>query len=107
MSVQEVFHLLPEAWRLNIRQLDTRGFPPLTADLLLGPLDYIIDGASDHIQSRNDFVRERMVVTTLGSFLFKCELKRLYFAFKLKIGHLKVFNFIRQSAIFAAKIFYA
>jgi len=107
MSVHEVLHRLEEAWRLNIWQLGTRGFPPLARDLLLGPLDYIIDGASDHIQARNDFVCERMVVATLCPFLFKCELQRLYFTFKLKIGHLKVLNFIRQSAIFAAEIFYA
>jgi hypothetical protein len=38
----------------------------LATDLLLGALDHIIDGASDHIQARNDFVR-RMVV---AAFLF-------------------------------------
>src|SRR5215468_4017780 len=107
MSVREGFHHLGEAWCPNIRQLDTRGFPPLARDLLLSPLDYIIDGASDHIQPRNDFVRERMVVATLCPFLLKCKLQRLYFTFKLEIGHLKVLNFIRQSAIFGAKIFYA
>src|SRR6516164_106060 len=87
MSVHEGFHRLEEAWRLNIWQLGTRGFPPLARDLLLGPLDYIIDGASDHIQARNDFVCERMVVATLCPFPFKCELQRLYFTFKLKINH--------------------
>src|SRR6516164_2966442 len=107
MSIREGFHHLEEAWRLDIRQLGTRGFPSLARDLLLGPLDYIIDGASDHIQARNDFVRERMVVAALCPFLFKCELQRLYFTFKLKIGHLKVLNFIRQPAILAAKSFYA
>jgi hypothetical protein len=105
MSVHEAFHLLEE--RLSIRQLGTRDFTALATDLLLSPLDYIIDGASDHIQPRNDFVRERMVVATLCPFLFKFELQRLYFTFKLKIGNLKVLNVIRQSAIFAAKIFYA
>jgi hypothetical protein len=45
----------------------------LAIDHLFGTLDYIIDGASDHIQARNDFVRERMVVATLCPFLFKCE----------------------------------
>jgi hypothetical protein len=42
--------------------------------VLLSPLDHIIDGASDHIQARNDFVRERMVVAALCPFLLKCEL---------------------------------
>src|SRR6516164_6206754 len=107
MSVREGFHHLEEAWRLNIRQLGTRGFPPLARDLLLGPPNHVIDSSSDHIQPRNDFVRERMVVAALCPFLLKCELQRLYFTFKLKIGHLKVLNFIRQSAILAAKSFYA
>ena len=52
VCVHEVFHLLAEAWRLNIRQLGTRCFSALATDLLLGPLDHIIDGASDHIQAR-------------------------------------------------------
>ena len=48
-----------------------------------------------------------MVVAAFSPFLLKCELQRLYFSFKLKIGHLKVLNFIRQPAILAAKSFYA
>jgi hypothetical protein len=48
--------------------------------------------------------KRRMVVAAFCLFLLKCELQRLYFTFKLKIGDLKVLNFISQSAIFAAKI---
>jgi hypothetical protein len=62
MSVHEAFHLLEE--RLSIRQR-TRSFTALAADFPLSPLDYIIDGASDHVQARNYFVLGRMVVAAL------------------------------------------
>jgi hypothetical protein len=55
MFVREGFHHLGEAWRLNIRQVDTRGFPPLARDLLLSPLDYITGGDWDSAESFSGF----------------------------------------------------
>ena len=90
-TVYQCFYFPQEAWHLDIRQLIISPWvlPPLPIDLLIGPLDHFVNGLTDYVQPRDDLVGERMIVLALCSFMIECELKRLHFAFKLKIGAFK------------------
>ena len=89
MAVHERFCLLEKGRHLDIRQLSAGVFPPLPIDLLIGPLDHFVYGLADYVKPRDDLVGERMIVSALCPFMIECELKRLRFAFKLKISALK------------------
>ena len=56
---------------------------------MLCALDHIVDGLAYHIEPRDNFVGERVVVPAFRLLMIECQLQRLHFSFKLELFTLK------------------
>jgi hypothetical protein len=56
---------------------------------MLDPLNHIVDSLADHVEPRDNFVSQGMVVPAFRLFMIERRLQRPHFAFKLELIILK------------------